>query len=286
MKSYQITWGKHNLKMEKKRTLIMGILNITPDSFSDGGKFFETQSAVEHALKMVKEGADIIDIGGESTRPFADPVSTDEEIQRVVPVIEELAPKISVPISIDTLKAEVAEKAINAGASIINDISALKDPDMAGIAVKYKVPIILMHILGEPRTMQLSPFYDDLLEDIKFFLAGAIENAEKQGISRSKIIIDPGIGFGKTYDHNFSLIKNLSVFESLDVPVLMGPSRKAFIRKTLRETKAEEASFGDIAAGTQAAVAACALNGAHIIRVHDVDLSYTTLKIIDSIRNA
>jgi len=264
----------------------MGVLNTTPDSFSDGGKYFSFDSAVAQGEKLVEAGADILDIGGESTRPFSDPVSIEEEIRRVVPVIKALAPRIDIPISIDTTKSVVAEEALAAGASIINDISALRfDPDLADLAARHDIPVVLMHMKGTPETMQRSPVYRNLLEEIKSFLAERADFARQKGIAPSRVIIDPGIGFGKTFQQNYQLIRNLHVFESLGYPVLVGPSRKAFIRNTIDENglppDAPEAETG-----TQAAVAASVLNGAHIVRVHDVANSRATLKIIDAIKTA
>ncbi len=287
MKKYNFLWGKHSLSFGA-RTLITGILNVTPDSFSDGGNFFSTSAAVAHGEKLVEHGADIIDVGGESSRPFSKPVSVEEECKRVVPVIEKLSKHVSIPISIDTTKSEVARQAIEAGASIINDISALRSDDqMAFVAAEYGVPVILMHMNGTPQSMQIKPFYNDVISEIKEFLENAIIIAEKSGISRSRIIIDPGIGFGKTVEHNLLLINNLHKFESFDVPVLVGPSRKSFIRNILFDKP-----FGDIKAdmpaletGTQAAVAAAVLHGAHMVRVHDVAGTYKTVKIIDAIKN-
>jgi dihydropteroate synthase len=209
MKTYRLSWGKHRLVLGK-RTCIMGILNVTPDSFSDGGNFFTFNEAVAQGQKLFEEGADILDIGGESTRPFSDAISDEEEIRRVIPVIENLSARIHIPISIDTTKAAVARKAIQAGASIINDVSALRlDPGIADVAAEYDVPVILMHMLGTPKTMQADPVYDDLIKEIKEFLNNAVDYAESKGISKSKIIIDPGIGFGKTVEHNLLLIKHL-----------------------------------------------------------------------------
>ncbi|MEE8540862.1 MAG: dihydropteroate synthase, partial [Desulfobacterales bacterium] len=229
-KVYTVAWDGHTLELGH-HTRIMGILNVTPDSFSDGGKFYTTDAAVAHGLKLAEAGADILDIGGESTRPFSEPVSIDEEIRRVVPVIEQLAPKIAVPISIDTTKAKVAQAAIAAGASIINDISSLQsDPEMVTLAAKSAVPVILMHMKGAPKNMQVSPTYDDVVAEIKRFLEDAIDQAQKNGISQERIIVDPGIGFGKTVDHNLQLIYHLNALQTLDVPILIGPSRKSFIQ--------------------------------------------------------
>lgn len=287
-KSYTLSFNGHSLELGR-RTAIMGIVNITPDSFSDGGNFFSRDQAIAHAEKLVHEGADIIDIGGESTRPFSEAISVEEEIQRVVPVIEKLSARIKVPISIDTTKAEVAKRAIEAGATIINDISSLRfDENMASIANQFGVPIILMHMLGTPRTMQDAPEYNDLILEIHTFLEKAIDTAEQKGISRSKIIIDPGIGFGKTVNHNFRLIDNLDAFRPLDVPILIGPSRKAFIRKTLKNENESDLipDSPEVETGTQAAIAASILNGAHMVRVHDVVNTKITATIIDEVKNS
>jgi len=288
MKAFSLAWGKHCLDFGK-RTCIMGVLNVTPDSFSDGGKFFSLDDAVAQGYKLFEEGSDILDIGGESTRPFSNPVSEEEEILRVVPVIERLSRRIPIPISIDTTKAGVAEQAIKAGASMINDVSSLSfDPKMASIAADYAVPVILMHMLGNPKTMQIEPTYDDLIGEIKTFFENAIDQAEIKGISRSKIIIDPGIGFGKTVGHNLLLIQRLYEFKTLKVPIMIGTSRKAFIRNLLKDNTTEEinADSAMVESGTQASVAAAILNGAHIVRVHDVANTRITVKIIDAIKNA
>lgn len=288
MKSYCIKWGSHSLELGAK-TRIMGIVNVTPDSFSDGGFFFDRDAAVAQGVKLAEEGADILDIGGESTRPFSEAVSAEEEIRRVVPVIEKLAGRVSIPISIDTRKAVVAKKAIEAGASIINDISALRsDNELAGVAAKYGLPVILMHMKGTPENMQVSPHYDDLMCEVKGFLKDAVERAVGAGIDRRKIIVDPGIGFGKTILHNLLLIKNLGDLADLDVPVLIGPSRKAFIRKILKDRAGNELKPNEpaVETGTQAAVAASVLAGAHIVRVHDVAGTVSTVKIADELRKA
>jgi len=267
----------------------MGILNITPDSFSDGGKYFSYDTALSHAKRMAAAGADIIDIGGESTRPFSQPVSVDEQCRRVLPVIEKLAKQLTIPISIDTTKAEVARQAVAAGASIINDISALRfDPDMGRVAAENDVLVILMHMKGMPANMQVAPVYDNLLNEISEFLDAAIRRAESYGIDKSKIIIDPGIGFGKTVSHNLCLIKRLNLFLKLKVPILLGASRKAFIRKTYAASEDNELSPEAplIEIGTQASITAGVLNGAHIIRAHDVGNTSATLKIADAIKTA
>ena len=267
----------------------MGVVNVTPDSFSDGGKFYDRDAAVAQGERLAAEGAGIIDIGGESTRPFSDPISAEEEIRRVVPVIEQLAPKISVPISIDTNKAAVARRALEAGASIINDVAALRfDPAIANVAAEFEAPLILMHMLGDPGSMQVEPHYDDLLAEIFGFLENAVKKAEESGVSRSKIIVDPGIGFGKTRTHNLLLIKHLQAFAPLNLPILIGVSRKTFIRKLLKSDHEQDLrpDLPLVETGTQAAVAAAIMNGAHIVRVHGVANTVATGKIVDAIVNA
>jgi dihydropteroate synthase len=283
---FELTWHDRRLVLGA-RTCLMGIVNITPDSFSDGGRFFGTRSAVDHGLALAAAGADIIDIGGESTRPFSDPVTADEEIRRVVPVIEHLAAHLDLPISIDTTKAEVARQALAAGAGIINDVSALRlDPAMGPLAASAGVPVILMHMLGTPKTMQVRPEYDDVVAEVRDFLADAIARAEAQGIDRGRVIADPGIGFGKTFEHNLRLLKRLDVLQSLGVPLLVGASRKAFIRNLLKPEEARDitADLPAVEAGSLAAASAAAINGAHIVRVHDVAGTRAALTVIDAIR--
>lgn len=272
-------------------TCIMGILNVTPDSFSDGGRYFSLDAALERARQLIADGADILDIGGESSRPFSEPVSEAEELRRVIPVIEHLAGNLDVPISIDTTKASVAKQALAAGAAMINDISALRfDPDMAGVAADTGAPVVLMHMLGSPKDMQVDPSYDDLMGEIHWFLERAVLDAEEAGISRTKIIIDPGIGFGKTVSHNLELIHRLDRFSDLDVPILAGPSRKAFIRKLLagknQLDNEADASHDAVETGTVAAVCASILSGAHIVRVHDVARARAAAIIADAVKNA
>jgi len=277
--AFELQCGAHLLKLGP-RTLIMGILNVTPDSFSDGGLFFDIDDAIDHGVAMAEAGADILDVGGESTRPFSEPVSPEEELRRVVPVIEGLGRRLSVPVSIDTTKAEVARAALDAGAVIVNDVGALRlDPEMAGLIAARNVSVVLMHMQGLPKTMQLDSHYQDVVGEVKTFLADAVDGAEAAGINRSKIIVDPGIGFGKTVTHNLILIQGLPALQSLGVPVLIGPSRKSFITKLLGEGDDRREL------GTQAAVSAAVLNGAHIVRVHDVARTKETLKLIDAIKN-
>ena len=287
IKNYDIIWANHHLQLGS-RTCIMGILNVTPDSFSDGGKFFVFDRAIAHAEKLVADGADILDVGGESTRPFSDAVTEEEETRRIVPVIEAVAKRVSIPISIDTTKARVARRAIEAGASIINDIGALRmDADMIKVAAASGVPLILMHMLGTPKTMQVSPVYENLFSDITAFLAAAIDQAVTHGVLRSRIIIDPGIGFGKTIQDNLKLIRCMSIFASLDAPILIGPSRKSFIRNLLKtaDPKGLDPDPDNMEIGTQAIVAASILNGAHILRVHDVAHTLTTVNLMDAMKD-
>lgn len=284
---YHLAWHHYRLELGE-HVRIMGILNITPNSFSDGGKFLALDKALAQAQQLIADGADMLDIGGESSHPFSAPVSVEEETRRVVPVIEFLAKKISIPISIDTTKSIVAQRAISAGASIINDISALKfDPNMGKVAASNGVLLILMHMKGTPADMQVAPVYDDLVGEIKQFLADAMARAEKSGVLKDKIILDPGIGFGKTVNHNLFLIKNLNEFQKLDAPLLLGTSRKAFIRKILNQKDKTEISPDHplVETGTQASVAAGIMSGAHIVRVHNVANTRATVKMMDAIRN-
>lgn len=256
----------------------MGILNVTPDSFYDGGRYGRTGLAINQGLKLAEEGADIIDIGGESSRPGAKSLSLKEELERVIPVIKALKKQVKIPISIDTYKSKVAESALKAGASIINDISALRmDKRMVKIAKEYDIPIVLMHMQGTPRTMQKRPFYRDVLREIYEFLAARIKFAERNGIKPNKIIIDPGIGFGKTTEHNLLIIKYLRKFRSLGKPILIGPSRKSFIGNILNLPAEERLE------GTLAAISICLLNGAEILRVHDVKQVKRAVEIIEAI---
>ncbi len=271
-----------------RRPLIMGVLNVTPDSFSDGGLFFDTEKAVDHGKRMEAEGADIIDIGGESTKPFSDQISLEEESRRVLPVIEKLVKSVSIPISIDTTKSEIADRALAAGAAIINDVSALRfDPRMAEIAVAYNVPVILMHMLGNPKSMQKNPQYRDVVSEVKAFLLDAVEKAAAAGIKKANLIIDPGIGFGKTVEHNLLLIKHLKALTDIGRPVLVGASRKFFIRSILKTDDQEPDPLSQtVEIGAQAVVAAALLNGADIVRVHNVENTKATLKIIQALKSA
>jgi len=260
------------------RTLIMGILNVTPDSFSDGGLFINESSALEQAYKMIGDGVDIIDIGGESTRPGSDSVPIEIELQRVLPVIEKLAKTTKICISIDTYKSAVAKKTLETGACIVNDISALSDPNMASVVSEAGVPIVLMHKKGTPKDMQIAPHYNSLITDINEFLRERIRVAVDSGISSERIIIDPGVGFGKTTAHNLEIIRNLREFKSLGKPILIGTSRKSFIGKILHADDAR-----DRVEGTAATVAIAIANGADIIRVHDVKEMVKVARMTDAI---
>jgi len=275
----KLVWRNFSLDFSKK-TYIMGILNITPDSFSDGGLFFDKSVAIQRALQMVEDGADIIDIGGESTRPGSEIVPVEEELRRSAPVIAAIAKEITIPISIDTYKAEVAQRALDAGASIVNDISGLRfDPEMTKVVSEYKVPVVVMHIRGKPKDMQINPVYEALIPEIMDYLRGSIRFALDAGIQDDMIVIDPGIGFGKTFEQNLTIIHNLQEFTSLEKPVLIGTSRKAFIGKILGDK-----SPGQRVEGTAAAVAISILKCANIVRVHDVKEMVKVAKVADAIK--
>lgn len=257
----------------------MGILNVTPDSFYDGGRRGNADKAVSDALAMVEAGADIIDIGGESTRPGASPISLDDELARVLPIIRGLRRATNLLISIDTYKAEVAKAALAEGADIVNDISALSfDPDMVNLVAAKNVPVVLMHMKGTPRTMQLEARYSDVVAEVRDFLARRVEFAAERGVKRDKIIIDPGIGFGKTLEHNLALLRGLPVLARLGQPLLVGASRKAFIGKILNAIPDERLE------GSLAAAVAAVLAGAHMIRAHDVKETRRAVRVADAIR--
>ena len=257
----------------------MGVLNVTPDSFSDGGKFNRLDLALKHIDNMLENGADIIDIGGESTKPGSDPVSIDEELSRIIPIINEVKKTNSdILVSVDTYKSVVAREAINAGADIINDISGLAfDEDMAPLLAKNDIPVIMMHIQGKPKTMQKNISYDDLIDDIKQYFKVRSEYAIKSGIKKNNIILDPGIGFGKTFNHNFKLLKKLKTFKEMGYPILIGTSRKAFIGDVLNLPPDKRLE------GTIATVVAGILNGANIVRVHDVKENKKAITVTEKI---
>jgi len=263
------------------RTLVMGVLNVTPDSFSDGGRFLDPETAAAHAMRMAADGADLIDVGGESTRPGSDPVSDDEERARVIPVIERLVADLpDVSISVDTRKAGVAKAALDAGAAIVNDISSGADPDMFGVVKDAGAGMVLMHMQGDPKTMQQAPHYDDVVDEVREYLRERIEAAEFAGIDPERLCIDPGIGFGKTLEHNLTLMHHLDVLLDLGRPVMVGPSRKRFIGTILGLPEGERVE------GTAGAVAWLVARGANIVRVHDVKETARVVRIVDAIARA
>ena len=260
------------------RTHVIGILNVTPDSFSDGGRFSDPDSALRRAEKMIGEGADMIDVGGESTRPFSEPVDEATEMKRVVPVIAAITKRFDTPVSVDTYKASVAAAAIDAGARVINDVSALRfDEKMGEVAAKHKTGIILMHMKGAPRRMQENPQYVDVVAEIRVFLSAALKRARSHGIGFEHVMLDPGIGFGKKLEHNLTILRNLSELSDLRRPVLVGPSRKAFIGLLTNRPVDERLS------GTLAAVVTSVLNGASAVRVHDVAEAKDAVAVADAV---
>jgi len=266
--------GRFSLTLE--RPLIMGVVNVTPDSFSDGGRFFGTQQAVEHARVLIEEGADILDIGGESSRPAAEPVGLDEELRRVMPVLEQLA-QMPVPVSVDTCKPEVMRRAIAAGAAMVNDINALREPGALEAVAQSQAAVCLMHMQGEPRSMQRDPQYEDVVAEVTAFLAQRVEAAQQAGIARERIVIDPGFGFGKSTGHNLELLQGLSTIVGLGQPVLVGLSRKSLFGKITGKPVADRVS---------ASVAAALLaveRGAALVRVHDVAATRDALLVLNAI---
>lgn len=280
-----IYWESFGLALSK-RTYIMGVLNRTPDSFSDGGLYMKEDDAVKRVFEMASEGADIVDIGGESSRPAADTVAVDIEIERTVPIIRKAASRIDIPISIDTSKSEVAREALKNGAAIVNDITGLRgDPDMAGVVANFGVPVVIMHMQGAPRTMQINPHYDSLIDEILDSLKESIRIAKSAGIDENKIIVDPGIGFGKTVRHNLEILNKLESFNALKRPILVGVSRKSYIAKTLKASgiKDEDVETGGRLMGTASSCAICIYKGANILRVHDVKEIVQAARIADAI---
>lgn len=275
---YKIDCGGKVLDLGS-RTHIMGILNVTPDSFSDGGRYVDAEKALQHAREMVAAGADIIDIGGESTRPGATPLTEEEELRRIIPLIERLSAELTVPISVDTYKSSVAKKALKAGAGLVNDISGLRfSPDMAKVAADSGAAVVIMHSKGTPRDMQRNPVYDDVVGEIMAWLEEGIELAVKAGVDREKILIDPGIGFGKTLEHNLSLLNRLDEFKGLGRPILLGTSRKKFIGTILDIPVPEQRVDG-----TAATVALGIERGARVVRVHDVARMTQVARMTDAI---
>jgi dihydropteroate synthase len=265
-------------QLNLNRPQVMGIVNVTPDSFSDGGQFSHTSLAVEHALKLVQEGADILDIGGESTRPNATPVSLQQELDRVIPVIERLVKQVSIPLSIDTYKPQVMQAAIAAGASMVNDVRALQEEGALEIIVNSHVGVCLMHMQGTPQTMQINPQYTDVIAEVKSFLMARFQTCMQAGIDKNRILLDPGFGFGKTRAHNIALIKDLSQLATIGQPLLVGLSRKSILGQM---------TGNDVDARLYASIAAAvvsAMQGAKIIRVHDVKATVEALKVVTAIQ--
>jgi len=269
-----------NKLLKKNQPIVMGILNTTPDSFSDGGKFNSSETAINHALEMLRDGADIIDVGGESTRPGADAVSAEEEMRRVVPIIKALRLQSNVCISIDTSKPDVMRAAVQAGANLVNDVNALREPGALAVCAELGVPVCVMHMQGEPRTMQETPRYDDVVEDIKLFLLQRVNECVAAGIKRENIIIDPGFGFGKNLQHNLQLLQRLHEFESLGVPVLVGLSRKSMLGLILG-SPVEQRLYASVAAAVLAWT-----KGAKIFRVHDVKPTVDALKVCVAVQTS
>lgn len=263
-----------------ERTLVMGVLNVTPDSFSDGGRFLDPEDAVKQALRMVEDGADLVDVGGESTRPGSDPVPAEEERRRVVPIVERLAGEVEVPTSIDTRKAEVAAAAVEAGAEIVNDVTAGRDPEMFDVVRASGAALVLMHMRGEPKTMQEAPHYDDVVREVHDHLGERVEAAVAAGIEREAICVDPGLGFAKTTPHSLVLMKHIDALLELGRPVLVGPSRKSFIGDVLGT------EVGERAEGTVGAACYMVGKGAHIVRVHDVRETVRAVRVVDAILRA
>lgn len=269
-----IKCGNYCLSFDK--TIMMGVLNVTPDSFSDGGLFIDTDKAVEHAKQMANDGAEIIDVGGESTRPFSEPISEEEELKRITPIIQRLINETNVSISIDSYKPKVAEECLKLGVHLVNDITGLKNKEMIKVVAKYKVPVVIMHMKEMPKNMQENPTYNDVVKEIKEFFNERINEAKKAGVN--DIIIDPGVGFGKTTEHNLQILKRLSEFKDFGYPILVGPSRKSFIGDITGLPVNERLE------GTLAAISIAIMNGASIIRVHDVKECKRAVQIADAIR--
>jgi dihydropteroate synthase len=274
---HELVLGSKRFKLD--RTLVMSALNVTPDSFSDGGLYMDPGSALERAKQMVGEGCDIIDVGGESTRPFSSPISVEEELKRIEPVLESIR-ALEVPVSIDTCKPEVASRALDLGAHMVNDVTGLRDEGMMRLVAERAVPVVVMHMKGSPKSMQENPEYDDVVGEIIGFFESTIERASGMGIKRENIILDPGIGFGKKVEHNLEILGRLGEFRSLGHPILVGTSRKSFIGKLL------DVEVNDRLEGSLATLAAAIMNGADIARVHDVRESVRIAKVIDAIKGA
>ncbi|MBN2008298.1 dihydropteroate synthase [candidate division KSB1 bacterium] len=279
MKStHPLIWQCRDITLPIHKTLVMGIVNVTPDSFSDGGRFYAAEAAIDHALLLAYDGADILDLGAESSRPGADPVSEQEELSRLIPVVEELIGRVNIPISVDTYKASVADEMLKRDVHIINDISGLHyDPAMKDVVAKYQAGLVVMHIKGTPKNMQANPLYDDVVTEVRDYLKQSIAMAETAGLPRSHVVIDPGIGFGKRLVDNYDILRRLDELSTLDCPILIGPSRKSFIGSVLNVPPEQRLE------GTAAAVAIGIANGADIVRVHDVREMKRVCRISDLI---
>jgi len=270
-----------------ERTVVMGVLNITPDSFSDGGAYLDSEAAVSHALQLERDGADIIDVGGESTRPGATPISSEEELRRILPAIHVLRDKLRIPISVDTRRSDVAEAALAAGAEILNDVSGLRtDARLGEVARRARAPLILMHMRGTPQTMQRGPFARDVLRDVESGLRDALARAKRAGLAKSQLLLDPGIGFGKKHEQNFEILARLPGIARLGCPIVIGTSRKSFLGKALAGSGGPSAPPEERLLGTAATVTASILGGAHIVRVHDVVEMTRVARIADAILNS
>jgi dihydropteroate synthase len=283
-KKYSLRLGEQKLELGE-RTVVMGVLNVTPDSFSDGGKYFGLEAAVEGALGMERAGADILDVGAETTKPGSAGISEKEELARLLPVLDALRGRLKIPISVDTQKAGVAEGALRAGAAMLNDVSGLNyDARMAEVAARFGVPIVLMHMRGEPLTMQRSGFAKDVLADVKSGLRRAVSKALRAGVKKSQIILDPGIGFGKSYAQNYELLEKLPELAKLGYPLMAGTSRKGFLGAAL-DRKGKSTRMEERVWGTAATVTASILNGAHVVRVHDVAEMVQVARVADCVVN-
>jgi dihydropteroate synthase len=259
------------------RTRVMGILNVTPDSFSDGGRYYDPDTALRHGLEMVEQGADLLDVGGESTRPGSDPVSAEEEWRRIGPVLQSLAGKVDVPLSVDTMKRDVASKAIEVGASIVNDVSGLRDPAMVRLVAGSRAGAVVMHMLGDPKTMQTHPEYTDVVRQVRSFLRGRIQVLEAGGVAPEAIAVDPGVGFGKAQEHNLALLNRLDRLTSLGHPVVVGVSRKSFIERL------SGGGPGERLPGSLAAATLAVAKGAHVVRVHDIAETVRAMRVADAL---
>ena len=268
-------WRHRTGELTLDRTRVMGILNVTPDSFSDGGRYFDPDAALRHGLGLVEQGADLLDVGGESTRPGSDPVAANEEWRRIGPVIENLAKKVDIPLSVDTMKPDVAAKAIDAGASIVNDVSGMREPAMVRVVAESRAGAVVMHMLGNPKTMQTHPHYDDVVGEVSAFLVERIRALETAGAATEALAVDPGVGFGKTREHNLALLRNLDRIVALGHPVVVGVSRKSFIERIAG------AGASDRLPGSLAAAALAVAQGVHVVRAHDVRATVQATRVAD-----